>query len=59
MQKHGISINAVTVQNEPEHGGNNPSMNMEASEQNEFIKKHLGPAFCRSRFESKNSALGP
>jgi glucosylceramidase len=53
MQKHGITINAVTVQNEPEHGGNNPSMNMEANEQNEFIKNHLGPAFKEAGLKVK------
>jgi glucosylceramidase len=53
MQKHGITINAVTVQNEPEHGGNNPSMNMDANEQNEFIKKYLGPAFKEAGLKVK------
>ncbi|MBK7635880.1 MAG: hypothetical protein IPJ13_17565 [Saprospiraceae bacterium] len=38
MKKNGIVIDAVTVQNEPEHGGNNPSMVMKATEQNEFVK---------------------
>ncbi|MBP5999458.1 MAG: glucosylceramidase [Sediminibacterium sp.] len=45
MQKEGLDINAVTIQNEPEHGGNNPSMLMSAIEQTNFIKNHLGPAF--------------
>jgi glucosylceramidase len=53
MQKHGIVIDAVTVQNEPEHGGNNPSMLMKASEQNEFVKKHLGPAFKKANLNTK------
>lgn len=45
MQAEGIRIHAVTVQNEPQHGGNNPSMVMSASQQGEFVKNHLGPAF--------------
>ena len=53
MQKQGITIDAVTVQNEPQHGGNNPSMLMRATEQNDFIKKHLGPAFKKSGLATK------
>ena len=45
MRAEGLQINAVTIQNEPEHGGNNPSMLMSAAEQTIFIKNHLGPAF--------------
>lgn len=45
MQARGIAIHSVTVQNEPEHGGNNPSMLMTASQQGDFVKNHLGPAF--------------
>ncbi len=45
MQAQGIRIHAVTIQNEPQHGGNNPSMVMSASQQAEFIRNHLGPAF--------------
>lgn len=45
MKANGITIDAVTVQNEPQHGGNNPSMVMSASQQTDFVKNHLGPAF--------------
>lgn len=45
MQAEGITIHAITPQNEPLHGGNNPSMLMTASEQANFIKNYLGPAF--------------
>jgi glucosylceramidase len=48
MRAEGLTINAVTIQNEPEHGGNNPSMLMTSVEQNEFIKNHLGPAFKKA-----------
>jgi len=45
MKMEGITIDAITVQNEPLHPGNNPSMYMEAADQAIFIKNHLGPAF--------------
>jgi len=45
MEALGISINALTPQNEPLHPGNNPSMSMTAPQQAEFIKSALGPAF--------------
>ncbi len=45
MAEQGIPIDAVTVQNEPQHGGNNPSLVMSAAEQAEFVRDHLGPAF--------------
>lgn len=45
MKAEGIIIDAITPQNEPLHGGNNPSMVMQATEQADFIKNYLGPAF--------------
>jgi len=45
MEKEGIPIDAITVQNEPLHPGNNPSLLMKADEQALFIKDHLGPVF--------------
>lgn len=45
MATEGITVAAITVQNEPLHPGNNPSLLMEADEQTEFIKNHLGPTF--------------
>jgi glucosylceramidase len=53
MQARGISINAVTVQNEPQHGGNNPSMVMSAAQQADFVKNHLGPAFQAAGINTK------
>jgi len=44
MQGRGITVHAITPQNEPLNQKNEPSMIMEASEQAEFIKNHLGPA---------------
>src|SRR6185503_17870302 len=49
----GITIDAITVQNEPLHGGNNPSMVMQAAEQADFIKNHLGPAFAAASITTK------
>jgi glucosylceramidase len=45
MKAEGIVIDAMTPQNEPLHGGNNPSMVMLAEEQAQFIRDHLGPVF--------------
>jgi glucosylceramidase len=53
MQARGIRIDAVTVQNEPEHGGNNPSMTMTAAQQTDFIKTNLGPAFQAAGINTK------
>jgi glucosylceramidase len=53
MRAEGITINAVTIQNEPEHGGNNPSMLMTAAEQSKFIKNHLGPAFKKQGIQTE------
>jgi len=53
MKANGINIQAVTIQNEPHHGGNNPSMKMEAKEQADFIKNHLGPLFATSGIKTK------
>ncbi|MBO6586635.1 MAG: hypothetical protein JJ953_11060 [Gracilimonas sp.] len=39
MAEEGITIDAITVQNEPLHDGNNPSMYMSANEQADFIKE--------------------
>lgn len=44
MRDRGITVHAITPQNEPLNQKNEPSMIMEASEQAEFIKDHLGPA---------------
>lgn len=53
MKAEGITIDAITIQNEPLHGGNNPSMLMQASEQADFIKNHLGPAFEAAAISTK------
>lgn len=53
MKANGITIDAVTIQNEPQHGGNNPSMVMSSAEQANFIKNHLGPAFQSAAINTK------
>ena len=53
MKAEGITIDAITIQNEPLHGGNNPSMLMSPTEQAEFIKNHLGPAFRAASIVTK------
>jgi glucosylceramidase len=53
MKAEGITIDAITIQNEPLHPGNNPSLLMPAPDQAEFIKNHLGPAFKAARLTTK------
>jgi len=53
MQQQGIRLDAVTVQNEPLHPGNNPSLLMHAWDQANFIKNHLGPAFKKAGLDTK------
>jgi len=53
MAQEGITIDAITIQNEPLHDGNNPSMYMPASEQAAFIKSSLGPAFKTAGIQTK------
>lgn len=53
MAKQGITIDAITIQNEPENPNNTPSLVMTAAEQNEFIRDHLGPAFQKNSIATK------
>jgi glucosylceramidase len=53
MLANGITIHAITPQNEPLYGGNNPSMIMTAQQQAEFIKNNLGPAFQTAGINTK------
>ena len=53
MQKEGIPIDVVTVQNEPLHPGNNPSLLMVAPDQALFVKRYLGPAFAKANIKTK------
>ncbi len=53
MKAQGITIDAITIQNEPLHPGNTPSMYMEAADQAIFIKSALGPAFQAAGLTTK------
>jgi glucosylceramidase len=53
MKKEGILIDALTIQNEPLHPGNNPSLLMTQNVQATFIKKNLGPAFKQAKISTK------
>jgi glucosylceramidase len=53
MAAEGVPVNAITVQNEPLHPGNNPSLLMPAAEQAEFVRNHLGPAFRAAGVDTK------
>jgi glucosylceramidase len=53
MAANGISIDAITIQNEPLNADNNPSMVMEATEQANFIKNNLGPDFEAAKIKTK------
>jgi glucosylceramidase len=53
MKANGIPIDAITIQNEPLHPGNNPSLLLVAPDEGEFIKTHLGPAFKAAGIKTK------
>ncbi|WP_448702630.1 glycoside hydrolase family 30 beta sandwich domain-containing protein [Mucilaginibacter sp. AW1-3] len=53
MKANGITIDAITVQNEPLHPGNNPSMVLQPEEELAFVKNNLGPAFEAARIKTK------
>ena len=53
MKAEGIPVDAITVQNEPLHPGNNPSMLMLAPDQAQFVKANLGPAFKTAGLKTK------
>jgi glucosylceramidase len=53
MKVEGITIDAITPQNEPLHAGNNPSLLMLAAQQADFIKNHLGPVFQNANLKTK------
>lgn len=53
MQQQGITLHAVTLQNEPENPHNTPSMLMTAAEQASFVKNYLGPAFQKNQITTR------
>jgi len=53
MQAQGITIDAITPQNEPLNPNNNPSLSMTAAQQNSFVRYNLGPAFQTNNITTK------
>lgn len=53
MSKEGITIDAVTIQNEPLNSRNTPSMPWYWQEHNEFVRDFLGPAFKEAALTTK------
>lgn len=53
MKAEGITVDAITIQNEPLHPGNNPSLLMLPEEQAAFIKQSLGPLFKKEGITAK------
>ena len=53
MNKEGIPIDAITIQNEPLNRGNSASLYMTWQEQADFIKKALGPQFEAAGVKTK------
>ena len=53
MQKEGITIDAVTVQNEPLNYRNTPSMPWYFQEQEAFVREHLGTKFKEAGLKTK------
>jgi len=53
MKDAGITIDAITPQNEPLNANNNPAMLMSAAEQSAFIKNNLGPQFKANNITTK------
>ncbi len=53
MKASGIGIDAITPQNEPLNPNNNPSLVMTATEEANFIKSNLGPAFQSAGLTTK------
>ena len=53
MKVEGVTIDAITLQNEPLNPDNNPSMSMTATEQATFIKQSIGPALKAAGLPTK------
>ncbi|MDB5011777.1 MAG: xynC [Mucilaginibacter sp.] len=53
MKAQGITIDAITPQNEPLNANNTPAMVMQANEETNFIKNNLGPQFKAAGITTK------
>lgn len=52
-ENEGITIDAISVQNEPLHEAAYPSLRMEPEEQLDFIKNHLGPLLKKENIKTQ------
>ena len=52
MKAEGINVGAISVQNEPLNGSNNPSMYMSKEDMYTFVDQHLGPTLKNNGFGS-------
>jgi glucosylceramidase len=53
MKKEGITIDAITIQNEPLNSKNTPSMQWMVNQQLVFLRDHLYPAFAKAGLATK------
>jgi glucosylceramidase len=53
MLSEGITIDAITIQNEPLNSKNTPSMQWTAGQQLTFLRDHLYPAFTKAGLNTK------
>ena len=53
MKANGIAIDAITPQNEPLNPNNNPSMVMQDTAEERFVRDWLGPAFKTANVATK------
>jgi glucosylceramidase len=53
MKAQGITIDAITPQNEPLNPNNNPSMYMTPIQQDSFVRYNLGPVFQANNVTTK------
>jgi glucosylceramidase len=53
MKKEGITIDAITIQNEPLNSKNTPSMQWMLNQQMVFLRYHLYPTFTRAGLKTK------
>jgi glucosylceramidase len=53
MKAAGITIDAITPQNEPLNAYNNPSMLLVSADEGTFIKNNLGPSFQTAGIKTK------
>lgn len=53
MKARGVTIDAITIQNEPQYEAAYPTMAMSAEAQNTFVRDHLGPRFVQENIATK------